>query len=81
MYFIITDPNGLILYNSQNQGRSGDYIALQILDGVPQFVIDTGTRPIVVSGDRPLLLNTWHTIRLSKTNSKCKSRQKKLEMH
>ncbi|KAJ0183614.1 hypothetical protein K1T71_000037 [Dendrolimus kikuchii] len=64
------DSNGLILYNSQNQGRTGDYLALQLIDGVPQFIVDTGTGPLEVKGDHPLQLNTWHTIRLSKSNSR-----------
>ncbi|XP_049885171.1 basement membrane-specific heparan sulfate proteoglycan core protein-like isoform X3 [Pectinophora gossypiella] len=65
-----SDPNGLILYNSQNQGRSGDYVALQLVDGVPEFSLDASTGPVVVRGDRPLQLNTWHTIRISKTIAK-----------
>ncbi|KAJ8737484.1 hypothetical protein PYW08_000079 [Mythimna loreyi] len=65
-----TDKNGLILYNSENQGREGDYIGLQLKDGVPEFVMDTGTEPLIVRGDRPLQLNTWHTIRLSRAKSK-----------
>ncbi|KAJ8737311.1 hypothetical protein PYW07_000582 [Mythimna separata] len=65
-----SDKNGLILYNSENQGREGDYIGLQLKDGVPEFVMDTGTEPLIVKGDRPLQLNTWHTIRLSRAKSK-----------
>ncbi|CAK1588065.1 unnamed protein product [Parnassius mnemosyne] len=64
------DPNGLILYNGQNDDRTGDYLALQLIDGVPTFSFDTGSGPLSVSGDRPLQLNAWHTIRLSRTNSK-----------
>ncbi|XP_045541991.1 basement membrane-specific heparan sulfate proteoglycan core protein isoform X1 [Papilio machaon] len=65
-----SDNNGLVLYNGQNLDRSGDYLALQLIDGVPTFVFETGSGPVSVSGDRPLLLNTWHTIRISRTNSK-----------
>ncbi|XP_028173989.1 basement membrane-specific heparan sulfate proteoglycan core protein isoform X3 [Ostrinia furnacalis] len=64
------DGTGLILFNSEKQGPNGDYIALQLIRGVPQFIVDVGSGPIVVDGDRPLQLNTWHTIRISKTNSK-----------
>uniref|UniRef100_A0A2A4JY63 Hemolin n=1 Tax=Heliothis virescens TaxID=7102 RepID=A0A2A4JY63_HELVI len=65
-----SDKNGLILYNSENQGREGDYIGLQLKDGVPEFIMHTGTEPLIVKGDRPLQLNTWHTIRLSRAKSK-----------
>ncbi|XP_048488585.1 basement membrane-specific heparan sulfate proteoglycan core protein isoform X3 [Plutella xylostella] len=62
------DMNGLVLYNSEKQGRTGDFIALQLVDGVPQFNMETGNGPIVVRGDRPLQLNTWHTIRINSIN-------------
>ncbi|XP_068617476.1 basement membrane-specific heparan sulfate proteoglycan core protein isoform X3 [Battus philenor] len=65
-----TDNDGVILYNGQNEDRTGDYLALQLIDGVPTFAFDTGSGPLTVYGDRPLQLNTWHTIRLSRTNSK-----------
>ncbi|CAG9782356.1 unnamed protein product [Diatraea saccharalis] len=65
-----SDGNGLILYNSHKQDRTGDFLALQLVDGVPQFVLDIGAGPLVVNGDRPLQLNAWHTIRISKTNSR-----------
>lgn len=68
--FALADENGLILYNSENQGREGDYIGLQLNEGVPEFVMETGTGPLIVKGDRPLQLNTWHTIRLSRAKSK-----------
>lgn len=64
------DANGLILYNSENRDKTGDYLALQLIDGVPQFIVDSGTGPLEVKGDHPLQLNTWHTIRLSRTNSR-----------
>ncbi|XP_047041100.1 basement membrane-specific heparan sulfate proteoglycan core protein-like isoform X2 [Helicoverpa zea] len=65
-----SDKNGLILYNSENQGREGDYIGLQLKDGVPEFIMHTGSEPLIVKGDRPLQLNAWHTIRLSRAKSK-----------
>ncbi|XP_072931305.1 basement membrane-specific heparan sulfate proteoglycan core protein [Epargyreus clarus] len=68
-----TDDNGLILYNSQyrdNSRQNGDYLALQLVQGVPRFTLDAGNGAVVINGDRPLTLNTWHTIRLSRTNDK-----------
>lgn len=68
---MISDPNGIILYNSQNQNGTGDILILQLLDGVPEFTLKFDTlSPFVVMGDRPLQLNTWHTIRLSRSGSK-----------
>lgn len=70
LHVFSADTNGLILYNSEKNDRTGDYLALQLNKGVPQFLLDAGGGPLVVDGDRPLQLNTWHTIRISKTNSK-----------
>ncbi|XP_037299981.1 basement membrane-specific heparan sulfate proteoglycan core protein isoform X7 [Manduca sexta] len=64
------DRDGLILYNSQNAGRTGDFIALSLMDGIPRFSMDSGAGSISVEGDRPLVLNAWHTIRISRTNSR-----------
>nr|XP_026490200.1 basement membrane-specific heparan sulfate proteoglycan core protein isoform X1 [Vanessa tameamea] len=66
-----SDPNGIILYNSQNKNGTGDNLVLQLVEGVPEFTLkfDTST-PLIVTGDRPLQLNAWHTIRLSRSGSK-----------
>ncbi|KOB69323.1 Basement membrane-specific heparan sulfate proteoglycan core protein [Operophtera brumata] len=61
---------GLILYNSQNAGRTTDFLALQLLDGIPEFILETGNGPVSVKGDRPLALNEWYTIRLIKLGTK-----------
>ncbi|KAL0852381.1 hypothetical protein ABMA28_000578 [Loxostege sticticalis] len=63
------DASGLILFNGENSGPDGDYIALQLVRGVPRFIVDDDAGPIVVNGDRPLTLNDWHTIRISRTES------------
>ncbi|XP_069364957.1 basement membrane-specific heparan sulfate proteoglycan core protein isoform X6 [Maniola hyperantus] len=66
-----SDQNGVILYNAQNNNGSGDYMILQLIEGVPELTLkfDTAT-PLTVTGDRPLQLNVWHTIRLSRSGSK-----------
>ncbi|XP_050360621.1 basement membrane-specific heparan sulfate proteoglycan core protein isoform X5 [Nymphalis io] len=66
-----SDPNGIILYNSQNKNGTGDNLILQLVDGVPEFTLKFDTSsPLIVTGDRPLQLNAWHTIRLSRSGSK-----------
>ncbi|XP_053624887.1 basement membrane-specific heparan sulfate proteoglycan core protein isoform X4 [Plodia interpunctella] len=63
--------DGTILYNNQRPDDSGDYLALQLVNGIPVFTLETGSStPLVVEGDRPLQLNSWHTIRLGRVNSK-----------
>ncbi|KAI8430580.1 hypothetical protein MSG28_000802 [Choristoneura fumiferana] len=64
------DSNGLILYNSQNEERNGDSIALQLVDSVPQMVLEVTGSTLIVKGDRPLRLNTWHTVRMSRMYAK-----------
>ncbi|CAH2103371.1 unnamed protein product [Euphydryas editha] len=66
-----SDPNGIILYNSENQNGTGDNLILQLVNGVPEFTLKFDTSaPLIVMGDRPLQLNAWHTIRLSRSGSK-----------
>ncbi|XP_045489882.1 basement membrane-specific heparan sulfate proteoglycan core protein isoform X8 [Pieris rapae] len=65
------DPNGIILYNSQKEDGTGHYLALQLVDGVPQFTLKfDAADALVTRGDRPLTLNAWHTIRLRRSGSK-----------
>lgn len=62
----------MILYNSEKMGLNGDYLALEIVGGVPRLIVETGAQgtsgPVIVEGDRPLILNQWHTIRLKRNN-------------
>nr|XP_032526331.1 basement membrane-specific heparan sulfate proteoglycan core protein [Danaus plexippus plexippus] len=65
-----SDPNGIILFNGQNR-EGGDYLVLQLVDGVPEFILKyDSSNPLVVTGDPPLQLNAWHTIRLSRSGSR-----------
>lgn len=58
-------PNGLILYNGQHHGE-GNYIALSLNDGYPEFSFDFGHEPTVVRAEKPIDLKKWHTIRVNK---------------
>ncbi|XP_061720060.1 basement membrane-specific heparan sulfate proteoglycan core protein isoform X2 [Cydia pomonella] len=62
-----TDSDGLILFDN---GRTGTFVALRLYSGQPEMVLDAGSGPITVMGDRPLQLNTWHTVRLSRMDTK-----------
>ncbi|KAL4717631.1 hypothetical protein ACJJTC_000780, partial [Scirpophaga incertulas] len=62
------DANGLILYNSND--INSDYISLFLMDGILNVIIDSGAGPILLHSNNQLKVNTWHTVRISKTNSK-----------
>ncbi|KAI5637001.1 immunoglobulin domain-containing protein [Phthorimaea operculella] len=66
------DYNGLILYNDGLTQGVLDYIGLRLVNGTPELVFDAAGegRPNIVRGDRPLQLNTWHTVRVSRINDK-----------
>lgn len=66
----VLDSNGLIFYNSEKPGRTSDFLSLQLLKGVPELTLETGNGPETLKGDRPLVLNKWHTIRLMKIDSR-----------
>lgn len=57
--------NGLILYNGQKHG-TGDYIALSLNDGYPEFRFDFGNEPTVIRADRPVDLKKWHTVKVNR---------------
>lgn len=56
--------NGLILYNGQK--RDGDYIALSLNDGYPEFRFDYGNDPAIVRAEKPIELGKWHTIKVNR---------------
>nr|QBP17600.1 heparan sulfate proteoglycan [Recilia dorsalis] len=60
------NPNGLILYNGQQLGGSGDFISFGLRDGILEFRFDVGSGPGVIRGNQPLSLGQWHTVQLSR---------------
>ena len=59
-------PDGLILYNGQQAGGSGDFISFGINNGYPEFRFDVGSGPAVIRSDKPLELGKWHTVKLNR---------------
>ncbi|KAI4497448.1 hypothetical protein M0802_007459 [Mischocyttarus mexicanus] len=58
--------DGIILYNAELNNGSGDFILLSLTGGFPQFRFDFGSGSAVISGDAPLTLGQWHTIKLQR---------------
>lgn len=59
-------PDGLILYNGQQAGGSGDFISFGLNNGFPEFRFDVGAGPAVIKSDRDIDLGKWHTVKLSR---------------
>lgn len=57
--------NGLILYNGQNRGQ-GNYIALSLNSGYPEFRFDSGNGLVTIRAEKPVELKQWHTVKVSK---------------
>ncbi|XP_055304959.1 basement membrane-specific heparan sulfate proteoglycan core protein isoform X6 [Sitodiplosis mosellana] len=57
--------DGLILYNAQRHGE-GNYIALSLNDGYPEFRFDFGSGPVTVRAEKPIELKKWHTVKVNK---------------
>lgn len=57
--------NGLILYNGQNHGN-GNYIALSLNNGYPEFRFDSGSGPVIIRAEKPIEVKKWHTVKVSK---------------
>lgn len=58
-------PNGLILYNGQKRG-DGNFIALSLNDGYPEFRFDFGSGTVIIRADKPIELKKWHTVKVHK---------------
>lgn len=61
-------PNGLILYNGQKRGE-GDYIALSLVNKVPQFRYSFGDQQGILTAEKPLNLHEWHTIKVNRVRT------------
>lgn len=57
--------NGLILYNGQKRA-TGDYIALSLNNGYPEFRFDFGNGPTIIQSEKPIKLAQWHTVKVSR---------------
>ncbi|XP_052124491.1 basement membrane-specific heparan sulfate proteoglycan core protein isoform X6 [Frankliniella occidentalis] len=56
--------DGLILYNGQQSGGSGDFVSLGLNGGFVEFRFDVGSGPAVIRSARPVSLGHWHTVKL-----------------
>ncbi|XP_046437149.1 basement membrane-specific heparan sulfate proteoglycan core protein-like isoform X37 [Daphnia pulex] len=59
-------PDGLILYNGQQAGGSGDFISFGINNGYPEFRFDIGAGPAIIKSDKPIDMGKWHTVKLTR---------------
>lgn len=57
---------GLILYNGQHHGSTGDFISFGLREGVPEFRFDVGSGTGIVQGNRPVSMGEWHTVQLNR---------------
>ena len=67
MYFIDVQSHlGLILYNGQQAGGSGDFISFGLSKGHPEFRFDVGAGPAIIKADKAIEMGKWHTVKLSR---------------
>ncbi|RZB41729.1 basement membrane-specific heparan sulfate proteoglycan core protein, partial [Asbolus verrucosus] len=65
------NSDGLILYNgNKGNDRSGDFISLSLVNGVPEFRYMLGHAVTVVKADHPVSLNQWHTVKVIRHKKK-----------
>lgn len=63
--------NGLILYNgNKGNDKSGDYIALSLVNGIPEFKYNLGQSTTVVRANQPVTNKEWHTIKIARNRKK-----------
>ncbi|KAM7099387.1 agrin isoform 1-T1 [Molossus nigricans] len=62
--FRTLEPQGLLLYNGNAQGK--DFLALALLGGRVQLRFDTGSGPAVLTSSVPVEPGRWHRLELSR---------------
>ncbi|XP_058408542.1 agrin isoform X2 [Diceros bicornis minor] len=62
--FRALEPQGLLLYNGNAQGK--DFLALALLGGRVQLRFDTGSGPAVLTSSVPVEPGRWHRLELSR---------------
>ncbi|KAK6179410.1 hypothetical protein SNE40_011777 [Patella caerulea] len=62
-----TTEEGLIFYNGYTKDRKGDFISLALRDSYIEFRFDLGTGPAKLRSLRPVAINQWHVVRISRT--------------
>lgn len=62
--FRALEPQGLLLYNGNAQGK--DFLALTLLGGRAQLRFDTGSGPAVLTSSVPVEPGRWHRLELSR---------------
>ncbi|BFZ23346.1 hypothetical protein BsWGS_26385 [Bradybaena similaris] len=58
--------DGLLLYNSQYNTDSGDFVCFGLQGQYPEFRFDVGSGAATIRGAQPLELNKWHTVHLKR---------------
>ena len=56
----------MILYNSQREGRDGDFVSFGLSSGYAEFRFNVGSGPAVLRSRQPLALGQWHTVKLAR---------------
>uniref|UniRef100_A0A182FR49 Basement membrane-specific heparan sulfate proteoglycan core protein n=1 Tax=Anopheles albimanus TaxID=7167 RepID=A0A182FR49_ANOAL len=71
-YFEITFKpeklNGLLLYSAQ-RGSDGDFIALSLNAGYPQFRFRFGGEQVMLQPDQPVRRGEWHTVKVNRVRT------------
>ncbi|XP_033113619.1 agrin-like [Anneissia japonica] len=56
------NASGVILWNGQDSGKSGDFLAIAIIDGLPEFAYNLGSGILRIKSTIPINDGKWHRI-------------------
>ncbi|XP_074654555.1 agrin-like [Tubulanus polymorphus] len=62
VWFISTQPNGLLLYNGQGTEGRGDFISLNIIDRYIHFRFNLGSGAADIVSEEKIKLNHWYKV-------------------
>ncbi|XP_071945465.1 agrin-like isoform X3 [Antedon mediterranea] len=56
------NKSGVILWNGQDNGKSGDFLAIAIINGLPEFSYNLGSGTLRIKSNIPINDGQWHRI-------------------
>ncbi|XP_023317624.1 agrin-like isoform X1 [Trichogramma pretiosum] len=66
LWFLTRATDGLLLYNGQLANGRGDFISLNLVDGLLEFRYNLGSGIANITSPDPVSLDTWHSVRISR---------------
>ncbi|XP_072023785.1 LOW QUALITY PROTEIN: pikachurin-like [Amphiura filiformis] len=58
--------NGLLMFSSEREDGTGDYMAIMLVNGHVEFSFNCGTGPAIIRSNKTVTLNEWHSVMIGR---------------